>query len=90
MFNDPTEAAIKAFRKKNGLSELGLVDKATWGSPHAQGKSSVDRIERPWEQTLMGTVYGCGPGRGPEPRHVREFAGFVEKYLGGKWEAVKR
>ena len=26
----------------------------------------------------------------PEPRHVREFASFVEKFLGGKWEAAKK
>ncbi len=58
VFNDPTEAAVKAFRKKNGLSESGVVDKATWDLLDAQGKSSVGRIERPWEQTLDGTTYG--------------------------------
>lgn len=26
----------------------------------------------------------------PEPRHVREFAGFVEKFLGGTWDAKKK
>ena len=58
VFNDATEEAVKAFRKKNGLSESGVVDKATWDFLDAQGKSSVGRIERPWEQTLSGTTYG--------------------------------
>jgi peptidoglycan hydrolase-like protein with peptidoglycan-binding domain len=58
VFNDATEEAVKAFRKKNGLSESGVVDKETWDFLDAQGKSSVGRIERPWEQTLLGTVYG--------------------------------
>jgi len=26
----------------------------------------------------------------PEPRHVREFASFVEKFCGGKWDAAKK
>jgi len=58
VFNDPTETAVKAFRKKNGLSDSGVVDKDTWALLDAQGKSSVGRIERQWQQTLQGTVYG--------------------------------
>jgi peptidoglycan hydrolase-like protein with peptidoglycan-binding domain len=58
VFNDPTEEAVKKFRKKNGLSESGVVDKDTWDLLDAQGKSSVGRVERQWQQTLMGTVYG--------------------------------
>jgi len=26
----------------------------------------------------------------PEPRHVREFASYVEKFLGGEWKTVKK
>ena len=59
VFNDDTEAAVKAFRKKNGLAESsGEVDKATWDLLDAQGKSSVGRVERKWEETLAGTTYG--------------------------------
>jgi peptidoglycan hydrolase-like protein with peptidoglycan-binding domain len=58
VFNDETETAVKAFRKKNGLSESGVVDKETWDLLDAQGKSSVGRIERAWSETLGGTTYG--------------------------------
>lgn len=58
VFNDETEAAVKAFRKKNNLSESGEVDKATWDLLDAQGKSSVGRIERKWSETLGGVSYG--------------------------------
>jgi peptidoglycan hydrolase-like protein with peptidoglycan-binding domain len=57
-FDDATEAAVKAFQHKNGLTESGTVDKATWEKLDAQGKTSVGRIERPWEETLGGTTYG--------------------------------
>jgi peptidoglycan hydrolase-like protein with peptidoglycan-binding domain len=56
-FDDATETAVKAFRKKNGLGDSGVIDKATWEKLDAQGKSSVGRIERPWEETLGGTTY---------------------------------
>jgi peptidoglycan hydrolase-like protein with peptidoglycan-binding domain len=58
VFNDDTEAAVKAFRKKNGLSESGVVDKDTWERLDAQGKSSVGRVERKWNETLNGINYG--------------------------------
>jgi hypothetical protein len=58
IFTDSTVDAVKAFRKKNSLTEEGVVDPATWTLLDAQGKSSVGRIERAWEQTLEGTVYG--------------------------------
>ena len=52
-FDDATEKAVKAFRVKNGLSDAGTIDKATWDLLDAQGKSSVGRIERPWEQNMV-------------------------------------
>lgn len=58
VFNDDTEAAVKAFRTKNGLSPSGVVDKDTWDLLDAQGKSSVGRVERQWQETLNGTAYG--------------------------------
>lgn len=58
VFDEATEKAVKAFQNKNKLPEAGTVDKATWDLLDAQGKSSVGRIERPWEQILMGTTYG--------------------------------
>ncbi len=58
VFDDATEAAVKAFRVKNGLSENATVDKATWDFLDAQGKSSVGRIERPWQETVGGVTFG--------------------------------
>lgn len=58
VFTDETETAVKAFQKKNGKTESGIVDKATWDLLDAQGKSSVGRVEREWEETLDGTTYG--------------------------------
>jgi peptidoglycan hydrolase-like protein with peptidoglycan-binding domain len=57
-FDDGTESAVKAFQKKNGLAESGVVDSPTWDLLDAQGKSSVGRVEREWQQTLQGKVYG--------------------------------
>lgn len=49
------------------------------------------------QYTNSGSMMGMGslkdhPDRtdDPEPRHVREFARFVEKFCGGTWEAAKR
>ena len=58
VFNDATDQAVKAFQKKHALSETGIVNKAVWDLLDAEGKSSVGRIERPWEQTLLGVDYG--------------------------------
>ena len=58
VFNDETDQAVKAFQKKHALSETGIVDKAVWDLLDTLGKSSVGRIERPWEQTLLGVDYG--------------------------------
>jgi peptidoglycan hydrolase-like protein with peptidoglycan-binding domain len=57
-YNTPTVDAVKAFRVKNGKPESDVVDAEIWALLDAQGKSSVGRIERTWQQTLMGTVYG--------------------------------
>jgi len=62
-FDDATEKAVKAFRVKNGLSDAGTIDKATWDLLDAQGKSSVGRVERPWEQNMVdetGATYVQG------------------------------
>lgn len=56
-FDDATETAVKAFQKKNGKPESGVVDKDTWTLLDAQGKSSVGRIERAWSETLGGVKY---------------------------------
>ena len=53
VFDEATDIAVKAFRVKNGLASASTVDKATWELLDAQGKSSVGRVERPWEQTML-------------------------------------
>lgn len=58
IFGPLTEAAVKAFQKRNTIAETGVVDAGTWDLLDAQGKSSVGRVERKWEQTLLGVKYG--------------------------------
>ena len=57
-FDDATEDAVKKFRVKNGLAESGVVDKATWDLLDVKGKSSVGRVERQWEQTVLSEKGG--------------------------------
>ena len=64
VFDDATEAAVKAFRKKNTLSESGTIDKATWDLLDAQGKSSTGRVEREWEQTVVDPGGGANSKQG--------------------------
>lgn len=53
IFGNRTESYVKDFQKKFKLAETGVVDAATWDLLDAQGKSSVGRVDRGWEQTLI-------------------------------------
>jgi peptidoglycan hydrolase-like protein with peptidoglycan-binding domain len=53
IFDADTEKAAKAFQKRWGLTEDGIIGKNTWKKLDAKGKSSVGRVERTWQQTLL-------------------------------------
>lgn len=60
IFGPLTEAAARAFQKRNRCPETGVIDAATWKLLDAQGKSSVGRVERQWEQNILATPGEAG------------------------------
>lgn len=53
VFGAAMETEVKAFQKRYGLTQDGIVGQNTWKKLDAKGKSSVGRVERTWEQTLL-------------------------------------
>ena len=67
------------------------------GASKADIKAAEGADYGPGQWTNVNSMMGTGALKqhddkkaDPEPRHVREFALFVARYLGGRWEVVKK